>query len=245
VSTADSNMFARNYFSRPSAPTDEDDNSEERAQILAEAATLKKLAVDYAHPEVAVSTTDSNMFARNYFSRPSAPTNEDDKSEERAQILAEAAALKKLAVDYAHPEVAVSTTDANAFARNYFSRLSSFEEEGDGLMEERGLVMADVIELKRLAVAYAHPEHAIITTDTAVFGRNYFTMLSMNKPLEILDAPCPTEERKVVANAKTFDKQQPVSSKLSGVIDGALGNVKRSPSSVILFGLGDDEGSAY
>merc|ERR1711935_980425 len=102
-------MFARNYFSRPSAPTDEEDNSEERAQILAEAAALKKLAVDYAHPEVAVSTTDANAFARNYFSRPSAPTDEDDNSEERAQILAEAAALKKLAVDYSHPEVAVST----------------------------------------------------------------------------------------------------------------------------------------
>merc|ERR1712160_92764 len=143
----------------------EDDDSEERAQILADVYALKKLAVDYAHPEIAVSTTDASVSARNYFSRSSAPTNEE--SEERAQILADAAALKKFAVDYAHPEIAVSTTDASVSGRNYFSRLSAFKEECDGVMEERELVMADAAALKKLAIAYAHPEHGVTTTDPA------------------------------------------------------------------------------
>jgi len=165
--------------------------------------------------------------------------------DEIAQILSDAAALKKLAVDYAHPEIAVSTTDPSVCARNYFSRFSALEEEGDRVMEERGQVLADVIKLKTLAIAYAHPEHGVTTTDAAAFGRNYFNMLLMSKPLEVFDVPCPTEETKDVTNTKTLDKQQSVSSKLSVVNDGALGNVKRSPSTVILFGLGDDYGSAY
>lgn len=243
VSTTDPSSFGRNYFTSIAAiDKGYGDDSEERAQILADAAALKKLAVDYAHPEVSVSTADASVFARNYFSRPSA--NDDDDSEERAQILADAAALKKLAVDYAHPEVGVSITDANVFARNYFSRFSATEEEGDRLMEERGRVMADVTKLKCLATAYAHPEHGVTTTDPTAFGRNYFNMLSMSKPLEVPDVPCPTDETKDVTKAKTLDKQQSVTSKLS-VMNDSLGNVKRSPSSVILFGLGDDDGSAY
>merc|ERR1712115_29032 len=93
--STDTTASARNYFSRPSAPTNEDDDAEEKAQILADATALKKLAVDYAHPEVGIST-DTTASARNYFSRPSAPTNEEEDLEERAQILADAAALKKL-----------------------------------------------------------------------------------------------------------------------------------------------------
>ena len=55
-----------------------------------------------------------------------APTNEDDGSVERAQILADAAALKKLAVGYSHPDIDVSTIDASVFAHNYFSCLSDY-----------------------------------------------------------------------------------------------------------------------
>jgi len=104
--------------------------------------------------------------------------------------------------------------------------------------------MADVANLKKLAVDYAHPENGVKTTDPAAFGRNYFNMLSVSKPLEVPNVPCPTEETKNVSSAKTLDKQQSVSSKLS-VMNDTLGNVKRSPSSVILLGLGDDDGEAF
>ena len=59
----------------------------ERAEILAEAAALKKSAVDYMHPEVGVSTTDATLFGRNYFNLPSAPeTDEDDDADEVVEM---------------------------------------------------------------------------------------------------------------------------------------------------------------
>merc|ERR1712157_702237 len=121
--------FGRNYFSRASAVEQETcADAEERAQILVDGAALKTLAVDYAHPELKVSDT-ATVFGRNYFSRASAVEQETcEDAEERAQILADAAALKKLAVDYAHPELKVSAT-ATAFGRNYFSRASAVEQE--------------------------------------------------------------------------------------------------------------------
>merc|ERR1739838_271188 len=95
-------VFGRNYFSRSSAPEQEDDeDAEECVASLADAIALKKLAVDYAHPEMPVKI-DPSVFGRNYFSRASAPEQEDDEdAEECAVALADAISLKKLAVDYA------------------------------------------------------------------------------------------------------------------------------------------------
>merc|ERR1711935_603300 len=143
--TADSTVFARNYFSRPSAIEQENEGeSEERAQILADATFLKMLAVDYAHPEIHVTTTDPAIFGRNYFSRASTVEQENEgESEEKVQILADATSLKRLAVDYAHPEIHVTTTDPATFGRNYFSRASAIEQENEGESEERAHILAD------------------------------------------------------------------------------------------------------
>ena len=129
---------------RASAPEVEDDEfADERAEVLAEAAALKKLAVDYMHPEVGVSNVDGAAFGRNYFNRASAPEVEDvDLANERAAVLAEAAALKKLAVDYMHPEVGVSNVDGAAIGRNYFNRASAPEVEDVELANERAAVNA-------------------------------------------------------------------------------------------------------
>merc|ERR1711902_188562 len=125
VSVSDATVFGRNFFDRHSAPADED----------AEAAALKKSAVDYMHPEVGVASADGasfgrNFFCRNYFNRSSAPEAEEGElEEERARVLVEAAALKKSAVDYMHPEVGVVAADATSFGRNYFNRFSAFSTE--------------------------------------------------------------------------------------------------------------------
>jgi hypothetical protein len=125
VKSTDGAAFGRNYFNRFSAPeTEEDEYADERAEILEEAAALKKLASDYMHPEVGVSVEDSTLFGRNYFNRPSAPEADEDANE-RALVLAEAAALKKAATSYMHPEVGVTSTDGTAFGRNYFNRFSA------------------------------------------------------------------------------------------------------------------------
>ena len=49
----------------------------------------------------------------------------DSIADDIAFVLDEAAALKKLAIDYMHPEIGVTATDATAFGRNYFNRASA------------------------------------------------------------------------------------------------------------------------
>merc|ERR1712007_312317 len=97
---------------------------------LADAVALKKLAVDYMHPELGVVTSDPTATARCYFDRASAPEQESiEEAEERAMALTDAVALKKLAVDYMHPELGVVTSDPAATARCYFDRASAPEQE--------------------------------------------------------------------------------------------------------------------
>merc|ERR1712241_700579 len=122
VSTSDPSVYGRNYFNCLSSMSEVEGNEdiEEQAQILADVRALKKSAVDYAHPEVGVTTSDPTLYGCNYFNR----AVEDEGIEECGLILADAFALKKAAVDYTHPEVGVSTSDPSLCGRNYFSRLS-------------------------------------------------------------------------------------------------------------------------
>uniref|UniRef100_A0A7S4MST3 Uncharacterized protein n=1 Tax=Odontella aurita TaxID=265563 RepID=A0A7S4MST3_9STRA len=177
----DSAAFGRNYFNRPSAPQEDEGEADERAAVLAEASRFKKLARDYAHPEEGVASTDPAVFGRNYFSRPSAPQQEDEKdAEERAAVLAEASGLGKLAKDYAHPEVGVSRTDPAAFGRNYFSRPSAPQQEDETDAEECAAVLAEASSLEKLAKDYAHPEVGVSRTDPAAFGLSYYSRYSSN-----------------------------------------------------------------
>merc|ERR1712157_374367 len=121
---SDAFVSARNYFTRPSAPEQVDEDNEERQQILAEAKELKEVASWYLEPEKPVSV-DPASFGRNYFNRPSAgQANEENQEEERTGILSDAKELKKLAVDYLHPEKAIDSSSINC-ARNYFDRPSA------------------------------------------------------------------------------------------------------------------------
>merc|ERR1711976_1161195 len=131
VSSASPELFGRNYYNRASAPEQEDASvAEERAQVLAEAAALKKLAVGYTHPEFGVTSSAPELFGRNYFNRASAPETEDDEyADDRAEALADAAALKKLALDYMHPEVGVSSASPELFGSNYYNGASEPEQE--------------------------------------------------------------------------------------------------------------------
>jgi len=66
-----------------------------------------------------VATTEPTVLGHNYF--PSTVEQEDEyAAEKRAQILTDAISFKRLAADYAHPEIHVSTTEPAAFGRNYF-----------------------------------------------------------------------------------------------------------------------------
>merc|ERR1711981_7293 len=257
VTSTSSTAFGRNYFSRPSTVEQENmEEAEERAQVLADASALKKLAVNHAHPEFGVKTTESASFGRNYFSRPSAAEQDDkEEAEERVQVLADAVALKELAVAYYHPEVAVTSTSSTAFGRNYFSRSSAVEEEDKEEAEERVQVLADAVALKKLAVDYAHPEFGVTTIDSTAFGRNYFSRPSVVVPSEDSCDKNPADNVSDIGNVskgmKIAGNDKLVKSKLSGIGKDVTsrdnsdeGHVKRSPSSVVLFGLGEDS-SAY
>jgi len=90
--------------------------TEERAQILADAAALKKLTADYIHPEIKVKNVYPITFVRNFFGKHSAVEMEwTDKTAERAQILADALARKKVASDYMRPEVRIKLVDSCSF----------------------------------------------------------------------------------------------------------------------------------
>jgi hypothetical protein len=131
VVTSDAAARARCYFNRASAFEQESvEESEVRTQILADAAALKMHAIMYAHPELPVVTSDATATARCYFDRASAFEQESvEESEERAQILADSAALKERAIMYAHPELPVITSDATSTARCYFDRASATYDE--------------------------------------------------------------------------------------------------------------------
>jgi len=253
VVTSDVTIFGRNYFTRSSAPEQETvEEAEERAQIFADAAALKKLAVDYLHPELPVVTSNAAARGRNYFSRASAPEQESvEDSVERAQILAEAASLKKLAVDHMHPELPVVTSDSTACGRNYFGRSSAPEQESIEEAEEHAHILADAMALKKLAVDYMHPELSVVTSDATSYGRNYYSRASAPEQ----ESADEVEQRdQVLADASSFKKfavdflhpELPVrasvraadkNSKLSAVHDSSEEFPVKSPSAVMLFGF--------
>ena len=166
-------MSSRNYFGRASAPEQESfEEAEERARVLAEASSLKKLAVDFAHPELPLATADGTASARNFFSRPSAPGDSFEEAEARDQILEDAALLKKVAAGYLHPERPVEASPS-ACARSFFSRASAPEQASVDEEFERTAILAEASALKKLAVDFLHPERSVEVSSTAC-GRNYF-----------------------------------------------------------------------
>ena len=168
----DSTLFGRNYFSRVSAPEQEDvDDIEERELILAEVNELKKVADWYRNPEKEV-TVYSTACGRNYFNRPSAPIEDDVDAEEREVILADAAELLRVAKWYMHPEKPV-TVYATAGGRNFFSRPSAPPVDVE-MEEERLRILADAKQLKEVAGWYANPNQPV-KSDGFSSGRNYFT----------------------------------------------------------------------
>ena len=182
VVTSDPCATGRNFYSRYSADEFEDeDTMDDCDEILADALALKKLAVDYLHPENPVEIDDLAS-CRSYFDRAPAPIQEDfEDAEERAAILSEAQALKKLATDFMCPELPCVTTDPFATARNFYSRPSAEDYEDEADAEERTRILEDMKQLKKLAVDYLQPELPCVTTDPCASGRNVFTRPSADE----------------------------------------------------------------
>jgi hypothetical protein len=253
VTNTDPASLGRNYFNRFTAP---ETDVAEREKILNDTRALKKLAVDYLHPELPVTTTDPFSMGRNYFDRVSAPENPDEDLEELEMILNDARALKKLAVDYLHPELPVTTTDPFSMGRNYFDRFSAPENPEEDL-EELEMILNDARALKKLAVDYLHPEEPVVTTDPSSLGRNYFDRASANAHYYMIhtfpahdddyedshhhehldhfgmdDEMALYEDVRHELSEMIYHGQQPVKAGSE-----EQGNLSRSPSSIMLFDL--------
>jgi len=208
---------------------------------LAEAAALKKLAIDYMHPEVGVTATDVTLFGRNWFNRPSATELESAKeADEQALVLAESLALKKSAMDYMHPEVRVTSAAYACFGRNYFNRSSALDTEDGDHACERAEVLAEAAALKNTATGFMHPEVGVTATDGAAFGRIFFNRYSAP---EVEKQPGSPEESQDVAAVKNLAAAVK-GANLSGTestkfnsCDQKVGETKKSASTVNLFGL--------
>jgi hypothetical protein len=182
VNTSDSTACARNYYDRASAPETEDQGCmEEHDQILAELSALKEKATWYSLPEKPVVCEDPCAFGRNYFERDSAP--QDEETEERQHVLAEAAELEKIACWYMHPEKPIASEDPYAAARSYYSRPSAPEYQEEDVTAERELVLSESLEMKKVADWYLHPEKPV-HSDGLGCARNYYSRPSASEQEE-------------------------------------------------------------
>lgn len=97
---------------------EEDEEWLERLRILDDARKLKQVAEFFLLAEKPVAT-DATACGRCFFERPSAEERTSGDEMEYLQIIADAKALKKAAVDYGHREINVET-DCTAYARCFF-----------------------------------------------------------------------------------------------------------------------------
>jgi len=226
---------ARSYFTRPSAPEQEEEDSEERKQILAEAKEFKEVASWYLQPEKPIEV-DPAAFGRNYFTRPSAELAAGESEEERGHVLAEGTELKKLAVDYLHPEKPVAKSSVNC-ARNYFDRASA-PGHADHIHTEGYVNHAEVHgnyvqhDFEDFHHAdYDHHDHHHHDCDVSQQSfQSHGDHFDMDEDLHGFRESITAFRESVVG---THDPQHIPIIKEEG--DGKEGNLSRSPSSIMLF----------
>jgi len=166
---------------------EDEDDTEEWEQALADVATMKEVVSWFLHPERPV-TTNGNQ-ARCFFERDSAEVtwlnkiddtavkgvvDVEDKDErmEREQALAINAEMKEVVSWYMHPERPV-TTNGNT-ARCFFGRASAPEQMDKDDADAMAECLADAAALKERASWHLHPERPVTTngnTARCFFGR--------------------------------------------------------------------------
>jgi len=244
VETSDSLACARCYFDRDSAPKQESmEDAEERHLILEDVKHLRRAAFDYMHPEVGVVTSDPTATARCFFNRASAAEQEStEDAEERHMALADAAALKRLAIDYMHPELGVVTSDPTATARCFFDRASAAEQESTEDAEERHTALADAAALKRLAIDYMHPELGVVTSDPTATARCFFDRHSA----PFIKDTITSRTTKAVVPKKAFKTVSIMKDTGVKTIETHLGSsIRKSASAVHLYGLDNNDDPAF
>ena len=232
-----------NYFS----PVDCEEQVDN--QLLTDLVNLKRSALEWRGEAVPVKV-DPCVTARCFFDRASAMSGTE--TEERAQVLADARALKEAVVAYRHPEVGVTSNGVQA--RCYFDRASADMPETSEEMEYRAQVLADVANLKSQAMAYRHPEVGV--TSNGLSSRNYFTrnvyddkihsepaLLKSEDDYAHFDLDEDSQHEEHHDDFEEFKASIRINlpdvpfKKTNLATDEEEGSLSRSPSSVMLFGL--------
>jgi len=222
----DPTTFARNYYSLL-APV-EDDLEEEGERVLAEAVELKKVAGWYLHPEKPVASSSINC-ASNYFKRAQVTEKDDDDLEERERVLEEVAELKKIAIDYFHPEKPVVPSSVNC-SRNYFNRAFAKGDHSECIQTQGYANHPDDIE-----------QHYVMHDDDYhqddYHHHDDISHSSFNSHGDHFDMDEDVfhgfrDSINAFRDSVIHDQQTPI---IEEEVDGKEGNLSRSPSSIMLF----------
>jgi hypothetical protein len=222
----DPTTFARNYYSLL-APV-EDDLEEEGERVLAEAVELKKVAGWHLHPEKPVASSSINC-ASNYFKRAQVTEKDDDDLEERERVLEEVAELKKIAIDYFHPEKPVAPSSVNC-SRNYFNRAFAKGDHSECIQTQGYANHPDDIE-----------QHYVMHDDDYhqddYHHHDDISHSSFNSHGDHFDMDEDVfhgfrDSINAFRDSVIHDQQTPI---IEEEVDGKEGNLSRSPSSIMLF----------
>jgi len=185
-----------------SAPKQNNSNSRDlpEPQLLTEEPVLVSRGIDITTEE----SDDTPYETDEEFSDDDEDEEFDEYLAERMRILADAAALKRLAVAFLHPELPVVTTDPTACARCFFDRYSAPERLSYDEAEEQARILEDSKLLKDCAVMYAHPELPVVTSDPTATARNYYERASAPEQLSYEEAE---EQAHILADAKALEER--------------------------------------
>merc|ERR1712238_263123 len=217
----------RNYFG-PSVHDDDDELVEERERVLEEVSKLKKVAGWHLHPEKPVASSSINC-ASNYFKRAQVTEKDDDDLEERERVLEEVAELKKIAIDYFHPEKPVAPSSVNC-SRNYFNRAFAKGDHSECIQTQGYANHPDDIE-----------QHYVMHDDDYhqddYHHHDDISHSSFNSHGDHFDMDEDVfhgfrDSINAFRDSVIHDQQTPI---IEEEVDGKEGNLSRSHSSIMLF----------
>eukprot|EP00519_Triparma_laevis_P006853 CAMPEP_0182518754 /NCGR_PEP_ID=MMETSP1321-20130603/44736_1 /TAXON_ID=91990 /ORGANISM="Bolidomonas sp., Strain RCC1657" /LENGTH=518 /DNA_ID=CAMNT_0024726695 /DNA_START=98 /DNA_END=1658 /DNA_ORIENTATION=- len=239
-----STSFARCVFSNDRETKEEAD---ERAEAIAAAKEMGKIASWWSNPSQPVEV-HSTSFARCVFSNDRETKEEAD---ERAEAIAAAKEMGKIASWWSNPSQPVEV-HSTSFARCVFSNDRETKEEAD----ERAEAIAAAKEMGTIASWWSNPSQPV-SVDATACGRNYFTRpsaLSTSEPIRTvrtrgesvmdmfdMDMSMDGDDLTSFVSSLVIDTadKRGTEEEMDHVVEKE-GNLSRSPSSVALFGLGEE-----
>ncbi|GMH85897.1 hypothetical protein TL16_g10375 [Triparma laevis f. inornata] len=132
---------------------EEEDEQEERRQILATAAEMKKIASWYLHPSEPLETSPMAS-ARCYFDRASAVEQETkENADDRAEALEAAKEMSKVVSWFTNPSQPVEVSPMASAHCTFSDKDMNSKEEAD----ERAEILEDCKQLSKVASWFSNP----------------------------------------------------------------------------------------